>query len=280
MTNDTSNVAARWLASAHPTPSAAWMEWEKGGLAMLPTGHAFDAVRVSAAIIHSAAQSGDRDTVGAYLRRVLDGPVIHDAYGQGVWYYALVAVRACSHHDTPDVQRLTPQTTWLGVPAVARTGRPGAYWLIPPRRPADYCAPAGVDEVVRIGRQRVVEPPAPATPQLDLDRIKGECTALLGGTTPSVDSPSLEDATESTQRARGHLMLLLPALQDAEERLSPDDPVRSRIKLGVTEAHRQLGLDSSSVNLARQYAHVQRLARCCLGAVDLLQVLGTSAAAR
>ncbi|GGP59389.1 DUF6415 family natural product biosynthesis protein [Streptomyces melanogenes] len=270
---------AQWLASAHDTPSTAWLEWSQSGAALLPTGRVFDALRISAAIIHAAAQSGSPDAVAVYLARVMDGPVIHDPYAQSVSYFALVPVGACTQHDTPDVQRLAPGT-WLGVPDVPRTARPGTYWIRPPRRREDLCVPAGVDQVVRVGRQRSTAPGADGSVGLDLDGIKEECEALLRGTTPNVDSPSLEDATESTLRARGHLMLLLPALQDAEARLLSDDPVRSRVLLGVTEAHRQLGLDSSSVNLARQYAHMQRLARCCLGAVDLLRALGASAVSR
>ncbi|MBD0746399.1 hypothetical protein [Streptomyces sp. CBMA152] len=157
-----------WLASAHTTPSTAWTEWQQGGIAMLPTGRAFDAVRISAAIVHSAAQSRDSDTVGLYLGGVLDGPVIHDAYDTSVWYYALVPLGSCAHHDSPDdAQLLMPETTWLGVPAVHRIARPGAYWMHPPRHREDFCSPDGVDEVIRLGRQRAIPPlPRPPAPGL------------------------------------------------------------------------------------------------------------------
>lgn len=146
-------LVSQWLASAHARPSTAWREWRHGGIAMLPSGRAFDAVRISAAIIHSAAQSGDSDVVARYLGRVLDGSVIHDAYDTSVWYYALVPLGSCTQYDSPEnAQLLTPETTWLGVPAVHRTARPGAYWLLPPRHREDWCDLSGVDEVIRIGR--------------------------------------------------------------------------------------------------------------------------------
>ncbi|MFD9789454.1 DUF6415 family natural product biosynthesis protein [Streptomyces sp. NPDC059070] len=280
MTDQTTAITD-WLASAHPAPPAARGEWMIGGLAMLPTGRAFDTVRISAAIVHAAAQSGDSDTVAAYLGHMADGPVIHDAYDAGVWYYALVPLGTCAHHDTPDAQLLTPETTWLGVPALHRTARPGAYWICPPRRREDYCVPAGVDGVIRLGRRRAAEPRGVAVPvRPDLDRIAHECGRLLDGTPARADTLSLDDAAVRTLRCRGYLMVLLPALQNIEARLSPDDPSRSRLLLGVTEAHRQLGLDSESENLSTQYAHAQRLARCCVDTVDLLRALDAPTAAR
>ncbi|WP_369383028.1 DUF6415 family natural product biosynthesis protein [Streptomyces sp. cg36] len=280
MTDQTAAITD-WLASAHPAPPAARGEWMMSGLAILPTGRAFDTVRISAAIVHAAAQSGDSDTVAAYLDHMMDGPVIHDAYNSGVWYYALVPLGTCTHHNTPDAQLLTPETTWLGVPAVHRTARPGAYWICPPRRREDFCVPAGVDGVIRLGRRRAAEPGGvAATVRPDLARITHECRSLLDGTPARADTLTLDDATARTLRYRGHLMMLLPALQDTEAHLPVDDPSRSRVLLGVTEAHRQLALDSKSEHLSTQYAHAHRLARCCLDTVQLLRALDAPAAAR
>ncbi|MGP9017776.1 hypothetical protein ACT1U9_05120 [Streptomyces sp. BR1] len=152
---DTDRAISDWLASAHPTPSTAWAEWQEGGIAMLPTGRAFDAVRVSAEIIHAAAGSRDPRFVGAYLSNVMDGPVIHDAYDVRVRYYAMVPLGSCARHLTPDALLLTPRSTWLGVPAVHRTARPGAYWINPPVYQEYLCAPDGVDEVIALGRRNL-----------------------------------------------------------------------------------------------------------------------------
>ncbi|MFD9790429.1 DUF6415 family natural product biosynthesis protein [Streptomyces sp. NPDC059070] len=269
--SDRTTVVSQWLASAHPVPSAARQEWAVGGLAMLPTGRAFDTVRIAAAIVHAAAQSGDAGAVGAYLARTLDGPVIHDAYAASVWYYALVPPGSRTHHDTPDAQLLTPETTWLGVPAPHRTTRPGPYWLHPPRHREDHCLPAGVDSVIRLGRRRAAGHAVATGP--DLTAIEGLCRGLLGGSPARAETLSLKAATDSTLRARGCLMVLVPTLQDTEFRLPTDDPARSRVLLGVTEAHRQLNATSESADLSEQYAHAQRLARCCLDTVQLLRVL-------
>ncbi|MFD9791300.1 DUF6415 family natural product biosynthesis protein [Streptomyces sp. NPDC059070] len=269
-----------WLASAHPAPATARGQWTMDGLAMLPTGRAFDTVRISAEIVHAAAQSGDSDAVAAYLAHMVDGPVIHDAYAASVSYYVLVPLGSCSHLNTPDAQRLAPDTTWLGVPAVHRTERPGPYWICPPRRREDYCVPAGVDGVIRLGRRRAAAPQLTGPIRPDLARIARECGRFLDGAPARADTLTLDDATARTLRYRGHLMVLLPALQDAEARLPVDDPSRSRVLLGVTEAHRQLGMDSESDNLSAQYAHAQRLARCCVDTVQLLRRLGEHPAPR
>ncbi|MFG2147883.1 DUF6415 family natural product biosynthesis protein [Streptomyces sp. NPDC048696] len=244
---------------------------------MLPTGRVFDTVRVSAAIVHAAAQSGDSGAVGAYLARVLDGPVIHDAYDTSVWYYALVPPGSCAHHRAPDATLLGPDPTWLGVPAVHRTARPGVYWLLPPRHRADHCAPAGVDEVIHHGRHRITEwGPGPGGP--DLDTIERGCRDLLDGSADHAHD--LAAATESTLRARGYLMLLLPVLEDAEARIPSDAPARSRVLLAVTDAKRQLDLATREANPTRQYAHVRRLVDCCHGCVKLLRELDAQAPAR
>ncbi|WP_369379256.1 DUF6415 family natural product biosynthesis protein [Streptomyces sp. cg36] len=280
MTDQATRSVSDWLASAHPTPATARQEWTRHGLALLPTGRVFGAVRIGAAIIHAAAQSGDPGTVGAYLARTLGGPVIHDAYAASVSYYVLVPPGTCAHHNTPDAQLLTPGTTWLGVPAPHRTARPGPYWICPPRHREDHCPPTGIDAVIRLGRRRAAGPGVPDPVRPDLDGIALECRSLLDGAPARARTLSLDDAVVRTLRCRGHLMVLLPALQDAEARLEADDPARSRTLLGVTEAHRQLGLDSAAEDLSQQYAHAQRLARCCVDTVRLLHTLGTPTASR
>ncbi|WP_399001975.1 DUF6415 family natural product biosynthesis protein [Streptomyces sp. CBMA152] len=171
----------------------------------------------------------------------------------------------------PDVTLLTPETTWLGIPELHRTAKPGAYWPIPPRRREDYCIPAGVDEVIRLGRRRAAESTVGAPAGPCLDAIAEECEALLADAPAHADALSLEDATAATMRYRGHLGALLPAVQDAATGLHFADPARSRLLLGITEAHRQLALDSESSNLPQQWEHARRLARCCLAQVKTLR---------
>ncbi|PKV88681.1 DUF6415 family natural product biosynthesis protein [Streptomyces sp. TLI_146] len=244
MTTDTR--VAHWLASALDTPSTAWLEWERGGAALLPTGKAFDAVRISAAIIHAAAQSGSPDAVGPYLDRIVDGPVIHDAYGAGLSYYALV-----------------PPGT------IHRTTRPGVYWLLPPRGVGHLCAPAGLGQLIHLGR-RVGDPPSdPGGP--DLDVIAQRCRNI---TESAADlAHDLRMATEATHRAHGYLVEVRQALNDAAGQMPPDAPARSRVLLSITEACRQLGLTQKEDVPSQQFAHAQRLAECCIAQVALLRGL-------
>ncbi|MFK8910650.1 DUF6415 family natural product biosynthesis protein [Streptomyces sp. YS-3] len=260
---------AQWLASALDTPSKAWLEWEQGGAAMLPTGRAFDAVRISAEIIHAVTQSGHPDAVRPCLDRLVDGPVIHDAYGAGVSYYALVPLGARIEHTGADAPVLA-QGTYLGVPDVHRTARPGMYWLLPPRGVGDLCTPTGVDRLIRLGRQRIEDPASgPAGP--DLEAIEQRCRTLL---TVSADlAHDLSAATEATHRARGYLMVVLPVLDDAARGMPADAPARSRVLLSITEAHHQLGQAREEAVPVRQYAHARRLAECCLAQLAFLREL-------
>ncbi|MFK8908220.1 hypothetical protein [Streptomyces sp. YS-3] len=90
MMNQSDRVITAWLASAHSVPAQARQEFDVG-IALVPTGEKFDAIRLSAQVVHAAANSEDPDAVAAFLAQALEGgAVIHDAYGVGVWYYALV----------------------------------------------------------------------------------------------------------------------------------------------------------------------------------------------
>ncbi|MEU1076550.1 MULTISPECIES: DUF6415 family natural product biosynthesis protein [unclassified Streptomyces] len=268
---DQQTAISQWLASAHTTPSAAWLEWAQGGAAMLPCGGIFDAVRISAEIVHAAMQSGHPEVVGPHLERMLDGPVIHDAYARSVSYYALVPPGTCTQHDTRDVQHLA-RGTYLGVPDLPRTARPGIYWLLPPRGVGDLCTPEGVGRLIRLGTQRIANPRS--APGLDLGDIERGCRALLTGTTTRAHD--LDAAAEATARAHGYLMLALPALHDAAARMPSDAPARSRVLLAITEAHRQLGQVREENTPVRQYVHARNLAECCRDVVQLLRELEAS----
>ncbi|MFF1480189.1 DUF6415 family natural product biosynthesis protein [Streptomyces sp. NPDC058301] len=272
MNAHTGHAISQWLASAHPTPATACHEWRFGGIAMLPSGRAFDTVRISAAIIHAAAQSGDSFAVSRYLEGVLNGPVIHDAYDTSVWYYVLVPLGSCAQHTAPDALRLTPDTTWMGVPEVHRTVRPGVYWLIPPQRREDYCDPDGVAEVIRLGRQRAARISSLVGPTgAELAAIERGCHELL-------NAPAEQDYTDSITRARGHLMMVLPAIEYAVD-LPVGDHTQYRMRQRIKQAHEELSVDATSVNRARQHAHVQRLVRCCLQQVQMLRDLDVPAVA-
>jgi hypothetical protein len=80
----------RWLASAHPSPSAVRREWNGAAkLALIPLGGMFDAVRVPEEIVHGAVGCDEPSRVADRLTECLrGGPVIHDSGFRH--YYALV----------------------------------------------------------------------------------------------------------------------------------------------------------------------------------------------
>lgn len=151
-----------WLASAHPIPGQAKAEWgepRKGRIALIPSGRAFDTVRVAATVVHAAVGTSDEAAVAAFLSALIDGPVIHDAYcatGSYGAYYFLVPLGSCAHHHADDAQLLTSDT-WLGVPEPTRTARPGAFWVLAPRQRGDLCIPGYVDQLIRAGRRNLAE---------------------------------------------------------------------------------------------------------------------------
>ncbi|MEU1075196.1 MULTISPECIES: hypothetical protein [unclassified Streptomyces] len=160
MLNPTRRAVTEWLASAHPVPAQARREFDVG-IALVPTGVRFDAVRLPAAVVHAAAGSEDPDAVAAFLARALgDGAVIHDAYGVGVWYYALVPPGTHSHWQVPGAECLGPGT-WLGVPRPDLTARPGPHWALPPGAVGTVCT---VDAVTDLGQDRLGGTPSPPGP--------------------------------------------------------------------------------------------------------------------
>ncbi|MFC0847790.1 DUF6415 family natural product biosynthesis protein [Streptomyces noboritoensis] len=253
----TRSAVSDWLASAHPTPAAAHREWHTAGIALIPTGRVFDALRLPAAIVHRAVGSALPELVRA---RLGDGAVIHDAYEPGRWYYALV--RPGARHDA---YRLD-EGTWLGIPETGRTTRPGAYWIRPPRHPEDFCPADAIAQLIRRGGEGPTQPRTLP----ELDTIEQACRALFDD---SGRDPSPQDAAAATAQARDHLATLLPVTQEAATQLPLDHTTQAHLARALTEAYRQLEADSSSLNLARQYAHAKRLARCCLDQVRVLREL-------
>ncbi|MCZ4602898.1 hypothetical protein O3S80_03755 [Streptomyces sp. Lzd4kr] len=144
-----------WLLSTLPAAGRerARIEWREQGLALLPLGGLFSAVRLPAALVLAA---GHLDTAGAeadaMLTEVLDGPVICDPRGRR--YYALVPPsvprtwrQAADEWRSADVDVLG-RDTLLGVPRVdldADSAQPGAsYWAAPMESAGVLCRPLAV----------------------------------------------------------------------------------------------------------------------------------------
>ncbi|GGV13508.1 hypothetical protein [Streptomyces spectabilis] len=127
-------AVSQWLAEADPRPGKVWAEWEKHGIALLPLGRRFDAIRVPAERIHAAADSDKPEVVATVLHAWIDGPVFRDFRSSMGPYYVLISTGA--DWDGPD-ERLTTDT-YLGVP------RPGhstmlSRWVVLPSHPGALC---------------------------------------------------------------------------------------------------------------------------------------------
>lgn len=132
-------------------PGHAFWEWKGSGVALLPLGSRFDAVRLPEALVQAAVGATAPQEAAARLARIVVGPVIYDGRTLGGSYYALTKpsrARAWQHQDS--APRLS-SGTYLGVPGLDRTGPPGTYWLVRPRFEGDLCEPAAVAAVIDLG---------------------------------------------------------------------------------------------------------------------------------
>lgn len=152
----------QWLLSAHPTPSDARKEWGEVGVAVLPLGTLFSAVRIPRWLVLSAIrlEEANRGTLDRFLSEMLcGGPVIGDQHEQR--YYALTPADMPSrwHRAAADWARLgveilgedwrlgvprLPAQDWFGPP-------PASYWAAPIRRPGELCEPADVARLIASG---------------------------------------------------------------------------------------------------------------------------------
>jgi hypothetical protein len=119
-----------WLASAHPSPSTVRNEWISAAkLALIPLGHAFEAVRLPEDIVHRIAAT--------------DAPsVVQVPPDTGEQWLA------------PVVECLG-KGTYLGVPRTDRTELDeetrASYWVVPMAHPGALCTAADVLALVMAG---------------------------------------------------------------------------------------------------------------------------------
>lgn len=159
-----------WLLSTRPDPKRARHEWNTDGVALLPMGGLFSAVRLPArlllAIVGGKAPSRDVD---ALLDEVLEGgPVICDPRHQR--YYALVpATMPRTWHQAADDWREVDvdclgRGTCLGVPSLTAVEPRGldSYWSVPMPSAGILCAPLAVARLIAAGVHQLVEEPREA----------------------------------------------------------------------------------------------------------------------
>ncbi|MEU2713352.1 hypothetical protein [Streptomyces sp. NPDC007205] len=109
-------AVAEWLARAHPTPERARVEWATQGVALLPLGVRFAAVRMPGDVVHAAVGSRDPDQVAPALGESLGGSIIYDRRALGESYYALIQAHAGLVWAYGDIVTCLGEGTYLGVP--------------------------------------------------------------------------------------------------------------------------------------------------------------------
>ncbi|MFJ1974691.1 hypothetical protein ACIO93_39375 [Streptomyces sp. NPDC087903] len=158
MDSQTPNTAITdWLAQAHPVPEQARTEWSNQGVALLPLGRRFAAVRLSGALVHAALRSDHPEVVAEVLSGRLRGPVIHDHRATGPTYYALIQWHAGLVWDYNRSAPCLRDDTYLGVPRIDRREPPGTYWVVPPRYDGDLCRPQAVRDLIDAGHRQLIE---------------------------------------------------------------------------------------------------------------------------
>lgn len=154
---DISRLISEWLVLAHPVPQQARAEWSNHGVAMLPLGKLFAAVRISGDLVHAAVGSENPCQVAASLSEQLHGPVIHDHRSVGPTYYALIQWHAGLAWDYDETAPCLRGDTYLGIPRVDRREPPGTYWVVLLRYDGDLCRPQAVRELIDTGRRQLAQ---------------------------------------------------------------------------------------------------------------------------
>ncbi|MFD9260618.1 hypothetical protein [Streptomyces sp. NPDC059538] len=154
-----SKKTADWYARSIADPAAAHAAWREHGVAVLPLGARFEAVRIPDALVHGAVRSNGDRVVALALTLALEGPVIHDSRGRN--HYALVEPGTAERWRARDAVECLGYGTHLGVPGMGRDrsapGRP-LYWAAPPGPGSYFCRVAAVRLLVRVGAARLAEP--------------------------------------------------------------------------------------------------------------------------
>lgn len=161
-TADRRLAAEHWLLSTLPEDRRprARLEWREQGVAMLPLGTLFSAVRIPGKLVHAAGGSRTHTDANRYLAETIDGPVICDPRGHR--YYALVPAstprtwrRRLDDLRTVDVDVLG-HGTLLGVPpldcAKFDSMTAASYWAVPMESAGVLCRSLVVGRLVGAGR--------------------------------------------------------------------------------------------------------------------------------
>lgn len=149
-----------WLLSTLPAEghARARTEWAEQGVAMLPLGTLFTAIRIPGYLVFAVAGSEQPADIDAFLGAILHGPVICAARQR--CYYALTPASTPRtwREDADDVAVLG-RDAYLGVPPVDATvphpQAASAYWSVPMESAGMLCRSGLVGRMIGAGRDLV-----------------------------------------------------------------------------------------------------------------------------
>lgn len=152
-------AAEQWLLATLPAQKrdTARMEWQNHGVALLPLGTLFSAVRIPERLVQAVARIDDPAMCGLFLAAALDdGPVICDPDRRR--YYALVPASMSHWQMAVRVWRtmlgveILGRNTLLGVPPVDAVGfdrrTRAPYWTLPMTSAGVLCDPHEVAQLM------------------------------------------------------------------------------------------------------------------------------------
>ncbi|MFI1165678.1 hypothetical protein ACH4UM_19190 [Streptomyces sp. NPDC020801] len=179
-----------WLLSTHPKPKRALAraQWAEHGVALLPLGTLFSAVRIPGHLIIALTATMEAAQIDAFLENALNGgPVVCDPHGPR--YYALVPAsmpttwrQAVDDWRTQDVDCLG-RGTYLGIPRLdavePRTA--GSYWSVPMPSLAMLCAPLSVARLIAASVHQLAEAAEPDSAcRAELRLMDGRASSAVG----------------------------------------------------------------------------------------------------
>lgn len=155
-----------WLMSSSRNRDTTRQEWRRYGIAMLPLGTLFSAVRLPGPLVLALlGRPWDPALADRLLKDMLDGPVICDPRHRR--YYALVPASVpVTWRQTVEEWREVDadclgRGSILGVPRLDADQYAGqaSYWSVPMQSAGMLCAPLHVARLIAAGRHLMCEGP-------------------------------------------------------------------------------------------------------------------------
>ncbi|MFG3517631.1 DUF6415 family natural product biosynthesis protein [Streptomyces bobili] len=180
------------------------------------------------------------------------GAVAVDPHWPEPMLYFFVPAGTLTNWDVPDTRALnsTECTTHVVLPPGHREAPPGPYWLLSPS--------CGLTPIATLHRALEMTGRGP-DPQYRIDTVamSADAAQLIGD---DAELPESTDLSQLVQRLRGHLMVLVPHVEDRMRPFARTAEARRVAQVTVGEARRRLDAVPGR-NFISEIKHAQALAR-------------------